>query len=151
MFVWFCIFYLSNILQKVLEHFSHWSSHLMRAQIFAPFHCLRLPWCNISCKFLIIGLNSGLRFSCKALSLYLRKGILKSSCKVLFLKKDEIRFFSERLCIFQLYTYGVVMVWKRYHNLTHFSIISNFISVCTLSITNLDMFRLGYIFTYNIA
>ena len=30
-----CIFYLANVFQKVLEHFSHSSSHLILAQIIA--------------------------------------------------------------------------------------------------------------------
>ena len=88
---WFWIFYLSNILQKVLEHFSHSSSHRILAQIFAPFDCLCSPWYNFSCKFSIIGLNYGLKFSCKVLSLYVRQEIFIFSCKVLFL---EIGWFN---------------------------------------------------------
>ena len=116
---WFWIFCLPNILQKVLEHFSHSSSHLILAQIFAPFDCLRFPWCNFSCKFSIIGLNSGLKFSCKVLSLYLRQEIFKFSCKVLFLEIGgfnfqenivilvrRLKFFSAGFCIYGLVTCG---------------------------------------------
>ena len=38
---------------------------------FAPFDCLRSPWCNFSCKFSIFGLNFGLKFPCKVPGLYL--------------------------------------------------------------------------------
>ena len=38
-FVWFCMFCLANIWQKVLEYFSHSSSLLTLGQIFAPFDC----------------------------------------------------------------------------------------------------------------
>ena len=103
-FVWFCIFWLPNILQKVLEHFSHSSSHLILAQIFAPFDCLRFLWCNFSCKFSIIALNSSLKFSCKVLSLYLSQEILIFSCQMLFLEKDCTSFFSAGFCILQLVT-----------------------------------------------
>ena len=60
-FVLFCIICLSNILRKVLEHFSHSSSHLK-----------------------VIGLNSGLKFSCKVLSHYLSQGTLIFLYKGLF-------------------------------------------------------------------
>ena len=106
-------------MQKVLEHFSHSSSHLILAQTFAPFDYLRFPWCNFSCKFSIIGLNSGLKFSCKVLSLYLRQEILIFSRKVLFLEIGwfnfqansvvlvrYLKFFSAGFCIFQLVTCG---------------------------------------------
>ena len=43
LFVWFCIFYLPNILQKVLEFFSHWISHLILPQFFSSFNCLCSP------------------------------------------------------------------------------------------------------------
>ena len=65
-FVWFCMFCLANIWQKVLEHFSHSGSLLIPPQIFAPFDCLHYAWCNLSCKFSVNGLNFG-----KFLSLYL--------------------------------------------------------------------------------
>ena len=45
----------------------------------------------------------------------------------------------------------VVIVWKGYHNVIHFSIIGNVTSVCTLSITNLDIFRLGYILSHSMV
>ena len=121
---WFLIFCLPNILQKVLENFSHSSSHLILAQIFAPFDCLRFPWCNFSCKFSIIGLNSGLKFSCKVLSLYLRQ-ILIFSCKVLLLEMGwfnfqenivvlvrHLKFFSAGLYIFQLVTCGGEVIFQ---------------------------------------
>ena len=122
---WFWIFCLPNILQKVLDHFSHSSSHQILAQIFAPFDCLRFPWCNFSCKFSIIGFNSGLKFFCKVLSLYLRQEIFIFSCKVLFLEIgwfnfqenivvliSRLKFFSERLCIFQLVTCGGEVIFN---------------------------------------
>ena len=77
-FVWFCMFCLANIWQKVLEHFSHSSSLLILAQIFAPFDCLHSTWCNLSWKFSFIGLKSG-----KILSLYL----------IHFIEKDEAFLF----------------------------------------------------------
>ena len=40
-----------------------------------------------------------------------------------------------------------VMVWKGYHNVIHFIISSN---LYTLSIINLDIFRLGYILSLSI-
>ena len=43
------------------------------------------------------------------------------------------------------------IVWKGYHNVIHFSIIGNFTSVCTLSITSLDIFRLGYILSHSMV
>ena len=55
-FVWFSTFYLLNILQKVLEHFSPSSN---TGTNFCTFWLFMLPWCNSSGKFLIIGLNSG--------------------------------------------------------------------------------------------
>ena len=127
---WFWIFCLPNILQKVLEHFSHSSSHLILAQIFAPFDCLCFPWCNFSCKFSIIGLNSGLKFSCKVLSFYLRQEVLIFSSKLLFLEIGwfnfqenilvlirRLKFFSAGYCIFQLVTCGGeaifhILSWK---------------------------------------
>ena len=88
-----------------MDHFSHSSSHLKLAQIFAPFD--------------IIGLNSGLKFSCKVLSLYLRQQILIFSSKVLFLEIGwfnfqenivvlvmNLKFFNPRFCTFQLVTCG---------------------------------------------
>ena len=60
--VWFCIFFLSSTLKKVSEHFSPSSFHLMEAPSFAPFACLFSNWWSSSCKFLIIGLISGLNF-----------------------------------------------------------------------------------------
>ena len=148
------MFCFPSILQKVLEHFSHSSSRLILAQILAPFECLHFPWCNFSCKFLIIGLNSGLRFSCKVLSLYLSQEILIFSCKVLFLEKDGNGFLvqgftysnqslvEEKLLLIILSWKSksvsfmfvrnsinknkVVMIWKGYHNTIHFSMINNF-------------------------
>ena len=43
------------------------------------------------------------------------------------------------------------MVWKEYHNGIHFSTMSDFYISMYLSITNLDMFRLGYIFAHSIG
>ena len=97
--VWFCIFCLPNIFQKVLEHFSHSSYHLILAQLFAPFHCLRVPLCNVSCKFTIIGLNYGLKFSCKVLSLYLSQKVLNFSCKVQLLEKNGTCFLVQDFVI----------------------------------------------------
>ena len=105
-FVRFYIFFIPNSLQKVLEHSSHSSSHLILAQILAPFDCLRFPWCNFSNKFSFIGLNSALKFFCKVLSLYLSQKILIFSCKVLFLEKDGTCFFSTGFGILQLITCG---------------------------------------------
>ena len=39
LFVWFSIFCLPNIVQKVLEHCLHSRSHLILPQIFGPFDC----------------------------------------------------------------------------------------------------------------
>ena len=100
LFVWFCKFCLPNILQKVLKDFSHSSSHLILAQPFASFDCLRFPFCNFYCKFSIIGSNSGLKFSYKVLSLNLSQKILIFSCKRLFLEKRWNMFFSAWFCIF---------------------------------------------------
>ena len=44
--VWLCLFLLPNIFQKVLEHFSHSSSHLILAQTFALSDCLCFSWCH---------------------------------------------------------------------------------------------------------
>ena len=60
-------------------------------KIFVPFNYLHFLWRDFPCKFSIIGLNSGLKFSCKVLSLYLRQEILIFSRKVLFL---EIGWFN---------------------------------------------------------
>ena len=127
---WFWIFCLPNILQKVLEHFSHSSSHLILAQILASFDCLRFPWCKFSCKLSNIDLNSGLKFSCIVLSLYLRQEILIFSSKVLFLEigwfkfqenivvlVTHLKFFWPGFCIFQLVTCGGevifhILSWK---------------------------------------
>ena len=103
-FIWFCIFCLPNIFQKVLEHFSQSIFRLTLAQSFAPFDYLHFSWWNFSCKFSTIGLNSGLKFSLKVLRLFLSQEILIFSCKVLFLEKDRTCFFSAGLCIFQLST-----------------------------------------------
>ena len=65
-FAWFCIFCLSSILRKVLEHFPPSSSFLILAQIFSLFDWLCSYWCNWSLKFPVNGLNS-----VKFLSLYL--------------------------------------------------------------------------------
>ena len=43
------------------------------------------------------------------------------------------------------------MVWKGYYNAIHFSIISNFYVNMHLFITNLDMFKLGYLFTHSVG
>ena len=67
----FCLFFLSNILQRVLEHFSPSLFHLILKQIFAVSYCLLSPWCNFCCKFPIICLNFGLKFSIKILIPYL--------------------------------------------------------------------------------
>ena len=73
--------------------------------------------CNFSSKFSIIGLNSGLKVSCKVLRLYLSQKILIFSCKMMFLEKDGTCFFSAWLCIFQLITCGGevifhILSWK---------------------------------------
>ena len=94
----FWIFCLPNILWKVLEHFSQSSSHQILGQIFAIFDCWRFSWCNFSSKFLIIGSNFGFKFSCKILSLYLRKEIFIFSCKVLFLEFGWFSF-QERIVV----------------------------------------------------
>ena len=98
--VWFCLFCFLNILQKVLEHFLRSSSHLILAQIFAPFDYLLSSWCNFSCKFSIIGLNSRLKFSCKVLSIYLSQEILIFSCKVQFLEKYGACFLVQDFIYF---------------------------------------------------
>ena len=69
--------------------------HLVLAQIFSPFNWLCFPWCNVSCKFSIIGLNSGLGFSFKVLSFYLSQEILIFPCKALFLEKDGTCFLVQ--------------------------------------------------------
>ena len=107
------------VFQIFAESFSHSSSHQILAQTFSPFDCLRFPLCNFSCKFSIIGLNSGLKFSCKVISLYLRQEIFIFSCKVLFLEIGwfnfqenivvlvrRLKFFSAGCCIFQPVTCG---------------------------------------------
>ena len=105
-FVLFCIFCLPNILKKVLEHFPRSSFYLILAQYFAPFDCLHFLRCNFSCKFLVICLNSCLKFYCKVLSLYVSEEILIFSCKVLFLEKVGTYFFSAGFCIIQPVTCG---------------------------------------------
>ena len=132
---WFWIFFFPNILQKVLEYFSHWISHQTLAQIFEPFDCLLFLWCNFSCKFSIIGLNSGLKFFCKVLRLYLRQEIFIFSCKLLLSETGwfnfqenivvlvkRLKFFSAEFCIFHLVTCGGevifhILSWKS--NLEH--------------------------------
>ena len=111
MFDWFCIFCLPNILQKVLDHFSHRTSYLILAQTFRSFDCLRSPWCNFACKFSIVGLNSRLRFSCKVLGLYLRQEILIFACKVQVLEKDRGSLFSAGFCILQQVTCEGVVIF----------------------------------------
>ena len=71
-------------MQKVLEHFSHSTFHLILTYIFEPFDCLLSSLCNISDTFSIIGLNSGLKFSCKGLNLYLSEEILNSPLRCIF-------------------------------------------------------------------
>ena len=86
-YVSLCIFYVANILEKVLKHFSHLRSLLILAQIFAPFDCFHSSWCNSSWwswRFSVIGLNSG-----KFLSLYLGP----FSSKVQILEKDGACLF----------------------------------------------------------
>ena len=111
-FVFFFIFHicLPNILLKFLEHFSHTISHLILAQIFAPFEYLLFPWRNFSFIFSVIGLNSGLKFSCKALSLYLTQEILIFLCEELFLEKYRTCFFYCRI----LYI-STNHLWKKGH------------------------------------
>ena len=63
---------------------------------------------NFSWKFLVIGLNSGLKFSGKFLSLYLGP----FSYKVQILEKDgACLFFSTEFCIFQQVTFGGVVIF----------------------------------------
>ena len=59
-----CFFqiFFANILQKNLEHFSHSSSLLILAQIFAPFDCLHFSCGSLYWKFSVIDLNSCLKF-----------------------------------------------------------------------------------------
>ena len=45
----------------------------------------------------------------------------------------------------------VLIVWKKYHNVIHFSIIVIFTSLCTLSITSLDIIILGYILSHSMG
>ena len=107
-FVWFFIFYLANISQKVLEHFPRSSSLLILAKIFTPFDCLHSSWCNWSWIFSVICLNSGLKISSKFLSLYLGP----FSCKVQILEKDGVcLFFSAVFCIFQRMTCKGVVIF----------------------------------------
>ena len=61
--VWFCMFYFSSTLKKVLENFFQSSSYLILAQSLAPFSCLFSNWQSSSCKFSTIGLISGMKFS----------------------------------------------------------------------------------------
>ena len=96
-FVWFCMFWLANIWQKALEHFSYSGFLLKLAQIFVSFHCLHSSWCNLSWKCSIIGLNYG-----KLFSLYL---VPFSQERV------EHIFFSAGFCIFQRVTCRGVLIF----------------------------------------
>ena len=92
-FVWFCMFCLANIWQKVLEHFSHSSSLLILAQIFAPFDCLHSSWCNLSWKFSVI------------VSFFLFSQSFSISIQVHSRGKGwSMSFFSTGFCIFQRVT-----------------------------------------------
>ena len=118
----FCIMLILNILSSkyFTESFGAFFTPKFSSNTgtnFCTFDCLRFPWCNFSCKFSILGLNSGLKFFCKVPSLYLRQEILMFSCKVLFLGWfnfqanivvlfRHLKFFSVGLCIFQLATCG---------------------------------------------
>ena len=68
--------------------------------IFSPFDYLRFLWCHISYKFSIISLNSGLKLSCRVLSLYLSQENLIFSCKMLFLEKDGTWFLVQDFVYF---------------------------------------------------
>ena len=103
----FCLFFLSNILQRVLEHFSPSLFHLILKQIFAVSDCLLSPWCNFCCKFPIICLNFGLKFSIKILIPYLSQNILiLSRTGLQVLETHGTCFFSTRFSIFQRVTCG---------------------------------------------
>ena len=58
-FVWIWTIYLLNILKKVLGHFFTSKFPFNIGTNFCIFWLFKFPWCNFSCKFLIIGLNSG--------------------------------------------------------------------------------------------
>ena len=92
----FCIIFILNILSSkyFAECFGAFFTLKLLSntgKIFVPFNYLHFLWRDISCKFSIIDLNSGLKFSCKVLSLYLRQEIFIFSRKVLFL---EIGWFN---------------------------------------------------------
>ena len=54
-----------------------------------------LPWCNFSCNFLMIGLNSRFwNFPVKFLVSYLSQEILIFFCNVQFLEKNETGFLE---------------------------------------------------------
>ena len=75
---------------------------------FCNFLLIKLPLCNFSCKFLIIGFKKVLvlKISCKGLSLYLSQEILIFSCKVEYLEIDETCFSIAGFCIFQRASWG---------------------------------------------
>ena len=108
---WFWIFFLPNILQKVLEHFLHSSSHLIMVQISAPFDCLCFPWCNFFKKWFKFWFEIFLQSS---YSLFKTRDLI-FSCKVLFLEigwcNFQAKFFSVGFCIFQLATCGEEVIF----------------------------------------
>ena len=99
-FIWFCIFYLPNILQKVLKHFSYSGSHLTLAQICAPFYCLCSPGVTFLQSFNYC-FEIFLKFQCDVLSPYLSQEILIFLCNMQFLEKNGTCLFSARFFIFQ--------------------------------------------------
>ena len=98
----FCICLILHILSskyftESFRAFSHSSSHLILAQIFAPFDWLRSDF---------IGLSSCVKFSCNVLSHYLVQETLIFSCKGKILEKYGVCIFSAWFCIFQQVTCG---------------------------------------------
>ena len=121
--IWIFQICLPKILQNFLENFSHSSFCLILTQVFEPFHCLRSPWCNFSCKFSIIGSNSALKHSCKLyIGHYLTREILIFSYKVQFLENDETSFYC---CI--LYITIIQELLVKEWVFMHFQLENNFL------------------------
>ena len=59
-------------------------------------------------------------------------------------------FFSAGFCIFQRVTCRGVFIFHIF-NVNHFSTIGNFLPVCNLAITSLDIFRLGNTLSHNMG
>ena len=102
-FVWFWMFCLANIWQKVWEHFSHSSSFLILVQIFGPFDCLHFSWCNFYWEFSVIGLNSGKFFS------LFRSILIEKDGACLFLVQD---FVYSNKSLVEEWLFFTFLSWK---------------------------------------